>query len=100
MDAYPPDYTAHCMPVLALSGLTDTDTSDPVPDTKAEAEADTDRTVTTTTTTIPAPISAQLRTHFLEFDGSSIVWRDRASLRRGGALPFRIRLLDKVRPVP
>jgi hypothetical protein len=100
MDAYPPDYCAHQLPFIVLSGLETKQDLEPLPPLQDVLPG---RAVTTISSEIPSvtgPRASQLLQEFLSADGSDAPWNGRGQSRRGNLPGFRIRTVGRVGQAP
>lgn len=96
MDAYPPEYAQHELPLIVLSGLESTKEPETLPSVQ---DALPGRAATTISTEIPLVTGErahQLLQELLRADGSNAPWNARGHHRGGNTLGFRIRTVGRV----
>lgn len=96
MDAYPPEYVEHNLPLIVLSGLdTAEERNGPLPVQNVLPG----RATTTISSELP-PVTGeraqQLLQQFLDTDGSDAPWNGRNLDRRGNIIEFKIRAVGRV----
>ncbi|KAF2089057.1 hypothetical protein K490DRAFT_38133 [Saccharata proteae CBS 121410] len=94
MDAYPPDYVEHNLPLLVLSGLA-TETP-PAPIAKSHTLIQEHGfTVESEVPAVTGDRAEQLRQEFLNADASNSPWNARRSKTRGDVIGFKIRAVGR-----
>lgn len=100
MDAYPPDYVAHNLPFIVLSGLGTRKELEQVPPVQNILSG---RAVTSVSSELPVVIgdrANELLQEFLSADGTNSPWNGRTPTRRGLTHGFRIRSVGRVGQAP
>lgn len=99
MDAYPPDYIAHNLPLVVLSGLGD--------ESRLESNPSAHRLLQVNGTPIDSEIptvtgerAEQLLQEFLKTDASDAPWNSRPAKSRGNLTGFRVRAVGRVGQTP
>ena len=95
MEDYPPEYVAHNLPLIILSGF---------PDSLHTAKPDKRREIFGTGTVITSDLplfdnesSQKLLQEFLSFDGGSQSWNSDAGRQRNNLVGFKFKVVGRVR---
>ncbi|KAH0563136.1 hypothetical protein GP486_002291 [Trichoglossum hirsutum] len=95
MDVYPPDYLAHNLPLIVLSGLA-TSSQDPEPASyDYPLLQENGIRVTSNLPPVDSPNAGPLLRYFLELDASHTSWSARAYKDAVGSMRFRVRVVGR-----
>lgn len=96
MDAYPPEYVAHNLPLVVASGLGSIPELESIPAVHDVLPGRGATTISSELPQITGERADQLLEEFLNADGRDAPWNGRPGSRRGGLIGFRLRAVGRV----
>lgn len=100
MDAYPPEYVAHNLPLVVVSGLGSIPELESIPAVHDVLPGRGATTISSELPQITGERADQLLEEFLNSDGRDAPWNGRPGSRRGGLIGFRLRAVGRVGQAP
>ncbi|KAF2274519.1 uncharacterized protein EI97DRAFT_435057 [Westerdykella ornata] len=100
MDAYPPDYVAHNLPLIVLSGLETADERNAPPPVQHVLPGRATTTISSELPPVTGERAQQLLQQFLDADGSHAPWNGRNLDRRANLIGFRVRAVGREFKLP
>ena len=98
MEAYPPEYVAHNLPLIVLSGLTGAEEHggrDELRDIFGTAAV-----INSDSPLVAVELSQQLLQDFMSADGSGQAWSAEASRGKVGLMGFKFKVIGRVSRLP
>jgi hypothetical protein len=96
MEAYPEEYVAHNLPLIALAGLPTADSSTDASTTTPNSHQGSGLTVTDNSPPLSGPHADAILDEFLRAHGASLSWSDQALTERAGLIGFKLSSVGRV----